>query len=82
MTRPICVPKNAIIFPEMGSVIKYNEYHDATDTVVKVAILYTPAIPSRKDFLIFKGEPDVAISIFNSLAQELNAIFVEQLDKS
>ncbi len=77
MTRPICVPKNIIIFPEMGSVIKYNEYRDNTDTVVKVTIVYSPAIPSGKDFRLFKGEPDVAISIFNSLAQELNAIFVD-----
>lgn len=82
MTRPICVPKNIIIFPEMGSVIKYNEYHDDTDTVVKVAIMYSPAIPSGKDFLIFKGEPDMAISIFQFLAHKLNAIFVDQLDKS
>lgn len=76
MTRPICVPENIIIFPEMGSVIKYNEYHDATDTVVKVAIMYSPAIPSGKDFLIFKGEPEQAISIFLFLAEQLNAIII------
>lgn len=81
MTRPICVPKNIIIFPEMGSVIKYNEYHDDTDTVVKVAIMYSPAIPSGKDFLIFKGEPEQAIKIFHSLSQKLNAISIDELQE-
>ncbi len=79
MTSPICVPKNVIIFPEMGSVIEYKEYHDERGAVVSVAIVYSSAIPSGRDFLIFKGNPDTAISIFHSLAQSLNAIFVDEL---
>ncbi len=78
MTKPICTPENVIIFPEMGSTIEYKEYRDATDAVVRVAIVYSPAIPSGKTFLIFKGEPEQAISIFHSLAEKLNAIIIDR----
>lgn len=81
MTRPIYIPENVIIFPEMGSVIEFNKYHDDTSAVVRIDIVYSPAIPSGKAFLIFKGEPDTAISIFHSLAQKLNAIFIDEVDK-
>lgn len=76
MTRPICIPENTIIFPEVGSIIEFKKYHDDTSAVVSVAIVYSPAIPSGKSFLIFKGEPDQAISIFQFLAEQLNAIIV------
>lgn len=75
MTRPICILENVIIFPEMGSVIEYTEYHDKNDTV-SVAIVYSSVIPSGKDFLLFKGEPEQAISIFRFLADQLNAIII------
>lgn len=78
MTRPICIPENVIIFPEMGAVIKYTECHDNTSTVVSVAIVYSSAIPSGRDFLLFKGEPKQAILIFQFLAKQLNAIILHR----
>lgn len=76
MIRPICIPKDVIIFPVMGSVIEYKEYHDDTSAVVSVAIVYSSPIPSGRDFLLFKGEPEQANVIFQFLAEQLNAIIV------
>lgn len=81
MTRPICIPGHMIIFPEMGSVIKYTKYHDNTSAVVSVAIVYLSAIPSGRDFLLFKGESEQAILIFHFLAEQLNAIIIHRSDE-
>lgn len=76
MTRPICIPEHLLIFPEMGSVIEYKEYHDNTSAVVSVAIVYSSAIPSGRNFLLFKGESEQATLIFQFLAEQLNAIII------